>query len=197
METNMQETIARGAGLETPRASAHVAPLSTGTHPIVARLARHACRAYLKARRLYVLAEAEQRAFDDATSRHFDGLSDSMVTLCDGAERACLTSILAMRPGISVGGGLLTTDRGNCVAVVDGRLFVATWDEEASYQGVEGRYRLTVVEGAEVLDLTSIRGVPMPPLPASDLPEESPPLLLSIVARPQDRRHPVQLPGRA
>ena len=165
-------------GLEADDLSPDPLPLSRGTHRVLAGLARHACRAFLQARRAYLEADDRRREMGPAQEDLWRGISPAMVAV-SGAEQVALDCLLALKPGEIATGGA-TPYRGNLAALVDGHLFAAYWDDRGCGMGqpvdAEGGYRLAVVKQVEILDLT-------PEGPEAAPPPDGPPSVLFALGR--------------
>jgi hypothetical protein len=169
----MRQTDSRGAGLETPRP-----PATDRVHPLPARIARHACRAYRRARRAYLRLKVEWDRLPPGDPAERDRTCDAMTMLESRAEDACLAALLAIMPGDGSAYLARTTDRGNHGVIVDGAIFMAVWDQDGGsplpgkdafgqspYS--DGHYRLFVLELDNLVDLTPARWAPAP----ADAPE--------------------------
>jgi hypothetical protein len=154
---------------------ADLAPSLSPGRPALA-IARHSCRAYRRPRRRF---PAISRAIDALPiGDRPDGL---MTAYCDSLYKpagACLSALLALLPDAPSDGR--TANRGSFGVELDGRLFLAVWDEDGViYKGSDpvsnhGCYRLFDVAKSAVLDLTphEVDAVTHEPPPA---PEATPP----------------------
>jgi hypothetical protein len=150
---------------------ADLAPDLSPSRPALA-IARHSCRAYRRAGRRF---PAISRAIDALpVADRPDGL---MTAYCDSLYKpagACLSALLALLPDAPSDGR--TANRGSFGVELDGRLFLAIWDEDGViYKGSapvsnHGCYRLFDVARSAVLDLTPAGAEEPPPAPEATPP---------------------------
>lgn len=149
----------------TPYAEYHanLVPTLAPSRPAV-EIARHACRALCRSRLeiVPVCQSIDEMPVEDRP----DGL---IAAFCDAIyrpARSCLSALLALLPDAPSDGRM--TNRGSFGVELDGRLFLAVWDEDGTiYKESEmvsdgGCYRLFDVARSAVLDLTPREAVEEP-----------------------------------